>query len=1445
MERLRQLFRGKKVSEEWRTVNALQPVKGKHCSNAIRTTKYTPLSFLPKNLFYQYQRVTTIFFTIIAILQFLPFSPYKPTWFISVLIIVGLDMLKEIIDDFKRYQSDKELNNSPTHVVQPDGTLKVMPWKSLLPGDVVVLSNQHPIPADGVVLATSNGEAAQCFVDTANLDGETALKPKEAPDPTHKVLFSNTSPQRVTQAGVDFLRRVVVEAEPPSRNLYEWVGRLTWPVSDRGQPVVLSASNLALRGSTVRATSWALVLIMYTGDETRVMLSAPKPVVKRTMMERRMNFYVPLMFLLLAVLCVIGSIVGTIYLVQVLEPSWWFYSRYKPAIFWLINALVFLILLAAFIPLSLEVSKIFTKLGHKVAIDRDVTMWHKDPDDGADIPVVAHTASLSEELGQVDYVFTDKTGTLTSNVMELLKIAIVDAGCNAAVPYGQGVTEIARILAAEHGQILEEPPIPPEIFIERGNRFFDARVSSGAWRQQSNAAFFDRFWLALSLCHTIIVQTEEGADVHALCPATLACHGPPRFNVELGGPDNDPSLWPMPYEAESPDELALVIGAKAQGYVFAGRLTREMVVYVHGERRVYRVEKVNDFTSSRKRSSVVVQDMATGQYHMFTKGADSVMLPRLAPGQDAFVSSIRAINDGYSEEALRGLLIAERSIDADTLHDWLARWDTAMMRPDIEAKNAELSELENELEVGLTLLGMTAVEDKLQDGVPLAIARLLQANIQVWMLTGDKVQTAINIGKACNLITPDMHLEVIEMSDALLKSKEAGDLAPCVAFVKDAIEAATRTISDGCCDRNADGGGGAVGAGGRRHNAAVVMDGACLEFALEREWMPGMGKKVGEFLQLAMMCRSVLCCRLDPKQKGEVVRLVKEKMKAVTLAIGDGANDVNMITQAHVGVGISGKEGRQAVLASDYSFGQFRYVTWLLMVHGRLDYMRLARLILYHFQKNVAWIVPNFFFAFFNAFSGRKFITDMYAFMWNVAWTSLPIIFLTLLDKDIKLHELCPLAFPQLYHRGQCNKDFTVVRFLLANLEGLWMGCVAFFVSFFFVYDGSTQGREVPTWTRGMVANSILVFVANIRILFWMQSWDPVTLVLIGGTLVAYCLVGLALYAIIMPDWTMFIGGEGGDAMLFFDSITSIYVWVAFVVGIILALLPIMAWRFIHRAFSPSLAQVINARTHQEAAAFRAANGRKPTRRELINIMRAVADEDADGDAGAREAGPFGTVQVGDGGAIDRISRGGGVLRGVDSAFTPDGPQPWYLAANGPRGLNTNLYMGAAAGAEGCSGYASGRSHSGWGGGTARGPPQSAARAVPSAYHEDPSYLADRVPVVGMPALGGGSGYNNSHVGAVRHDYYAGGGGASPRAYNANAPPHPHHDPAYYGSGAHAGGPSPGDYWARAEPEGNGRLTPHLGAARSGGGGASPPGAMGQQWGAAASPSVGPYAGGP
>uniref|UniRef100_A0A8C4KTT0 P-type ATPase C-terminal domain-containing protein n=1 Tax=Dromaius novaehollandiae TaxID=8790 RepID=A0A8C4KTT0_DRONO len=338
----------------------------------------------------------------------------------------------------------------------------------------------------------------------------------------------------------------------------------------------------------------------------------------------------------------------------------------------------------------------------------------------------------------------------------------------------------------------------------------------------------------------------------------------------------------------------------------------------------------------------------------------------------------------------------------------------------------------------MQLLGATAIEDKLQDGVPETIQLLKLGNIKVWVLTGDKQETAMNIGYACKLLTDDMEI---------LEEKEIrGVLSP-----KDKILHTGEVLKSG--------------------TERLGQRLACFK-ATDPQEQGSLVEKA--FVDLATSCQAVICCRVTPKQKSLIVQLVKKHKNAVTLAIGDGANDVNMIKTADIGVGISGLEGMQAVQCSDYALAQFRYLQRLLLVHGRWAYLRICKFLRYFFYKTFAGLMAQVWFAFHSGFTAQPLYEGWFLALYNVFYTAYPVLSMGLLEQDVSAKK--SLEFPELYVIGQRDELFNYRIFGVTLLHGVSTSLASFYIALWAFEDrvGSKVVGDYESFAITVATSSFL-----------------------------------------------------------------------------------------------------------------------------------------------------------------------------------------------------------------------------------------------------------------------------------------------------------------------------------------------------------------------------------
>uniref|UniRef100_A0A0G4H3R3 P-type phospholipid transporter n=1 Tax=Chromera velia CCMP2878 TaxID=1169474 RepID=A0A0G4H3R3_9ALVE len=569
-------------------------------------------------------------------------------------------------------------------------------------------------------------------------------------------------------------------------------------------------------------------------------------------------------------------------------------------------------------------------------------------------------------------------------------------------------------------------------------------------------------------------------------------------------------LMEISYQSASPDEEALVIGARSLGYTLAARTNKRMVMDIHGEMRNFHIIGIHDFTPARRCMSVVVKEDDSGGATLYCKGADSVVLTKLAHNQRGKrAARMRRHTSKFAYRGLRVLLVARRFLSATELSQYKNAFEEA--RSALINREERMEMLADLYERDLELLGATAIEDKIQEGVPDTVCALVDGGVSVWMLTGDKKETAMNVAYSCQLVRPRFRV-----FDACLPERTRGPpgatsgtgLNSLGVQKKQLMEMFNRFRKEAKTFRRlsqettATGGLEEV----RRSTTsdqkkllsnegipiALVVDGHTLYAINEAPETQAI------FLSMANACRTVIACRVAPAQKAQLVRLVKTGLRPqpLTLAIGDGGNDVAMLHEADVGVGVMGNEGMQAVRASDYTLGQFRFLKPLLFVHGRLNYNRISFVILYSFFKNIVLVIPSFLFVFFNGFSGTSLYESWVLVSYNVLWTSIPVVLVGILEEDVPYAPLILPLCPVLYLQGQLRQAFNAWRFVRWIAQAVTYAFLAFLSMLLAVRREATlpDGKTLDLYAVGVGVFLNVLWLVTLKVLIQSKRLSPLFL---------------------------------------------------------------------------------------------------------------------------------------------------------------------------------------------------------------------------------------------------------------------------------------------------------------------------------------------------------------
>lgn len=1080
-------------------------------ANAVSNAKYTPWSFLPVTLYNEFSFFFNMYFLLVALSQAIPplRIGYLSTYIVPLIFVLAITLGKEAIDDIGRRRRDTEANSEGYTVLRfdpyetlngetyrkkmrsdttankkhkkngmvrsdrledieeeeenaesrgagrlsPSSTVSEIIKKSrdLKVGDVLKLGKDQRVPADVVILQSFStettalsldlteptigesllvdtqseaaalavpeadvvakhkslsdeknstadaGGAGEAFIRTDQLDGETDWKLRLGSPLTQNLDVAEFVHLRVTASKPDkkvneFVGTIALEARKEAR--YDNADSFGSGGSNgEAKSAPLSIDNTAWANTVLASNATTLAVIVYTGTQTRAALSTSASRSKTGLLEYEINS-------LTKILC---GLTLTLSIVLVALEGF----EQTIGSIWYVKIMRFLVLFSTIVPISLRVNLDMGKSVYGWFIQRDQEIR------GA----VVRTSTIPEELGRIEYLLSDKTGTLTQNEMEMKKIHV------GTVSYAnEAMDEVASYVK----QGFSIPETSSFAFVTPSSTLLVAATVTATRTRREIGSRVRDVVLALAICHNVTPTMEE---------------------------ENGEVI--TSYQASSPDEIAIVKWTEAVGLRLLHRDRKSMLLQsVDTGRSVVRVKLLDvfPFTSEGKRMGIIVQfyegsetapSADSGEIWFYQKGADTVM------------SSIVAANDWLDEETanmaregLRTLVVGRKKLSLQQYQEFSSSYKDASVT--IQGRDASIAKVVSQhLERDLELLGVTGVEDKLQQDVKPSLELLRNAGIKIWMLTGDKVETARCVAVSAKLVARGQHIHTV----AKLKRKDAAQ--DHLDFLRG------------------------------KPDACLLIDGESLALLLNsfRE----------EFISLAVRLPTVVACRCSPTQKADVAKLIREYTKKRICCIGDGGNDVSMIQAADVGVGIVGKEGRQASLAADFSIEQFHHLTKLLVWHGRNSYKRSAKLAQFVIHRGLIISVCQTMYSIAIKFEPEGLYKDWLLVGYATVYTMAPV-FSLVLDKDVP-EELTNL-YPELY------KELTTGSSLSYRTFFVWV-----FVSIY--QGGMIQGlSQILTEVDGpkMVAVSFTVLVLNelCMVAFEVTTWHPIMIICLVGTGLLY-----------------------------------------------------------------------------------------------------------------------------------------------------------------------------------------------------------------------------------------------------------------------------------------------------------------------------------------------------
>ncbi|PAV15674.1 aminophospholipid-transporting P-type ATPase [Pyrrhoderma noxium] len=1012
------LLSGSSPKDRSRTIPFRPPEKfqNKFPANIVRNQKYNVFTFLPIVLYEQFKFFFNLYFLLVALSQFVPQLRigFLTTYIAPLAFVLTVTMGKEAYDDYKRNLRDKEANSAKYLILEPSSSssprsshddhledeehdnpdapmhpstgpqTRAIPSSKIRVGDLVFLEKNQRVPADMVLLRTSDASGT-CFIRTDQLDGETDWKLRVAVPSCQKLRSDRELLRLDAEIYADapikdihtFIGTFSINSPPPERSNVDGV-----PLGPVPKVEPLTVENV-LWSNTVLAAGSAVGLVIYTGSETRAVMNTSHPETKTGLLEIEINR-------LAKILCAVTFVLSLAMVALNGFRGQWYIYLFR-----------FLILFSSIIPISLRVNLDMGKTvySHLIMTDNEIPS------------TIVRTSTLPEELGRIEYLLSDKTGTLTQNEMELKKLHMGTMSYSA-----DSMDEVAHQLALAFGLSSEQAnlrqgSIPTGIqFATRGRRDMSSRVKDVV--------------TGLALCHNVTPVTNDDGSVT--------------------------------YQASSPDEVAIVKWTESIGLTLVFRDRTHITLQTpEGMRLEFEVLDIFPFTSESKRMGIVVREVSSGEVTFLQKGADVVMA-RIVQRNDWLEEECA----NMAREGLRTLVIGRKRLSEQTYQAFKDRYHMASIQ--LQGRNEAMAEVVAEfLERDLELLGLTGVEDKLQDDVKSTIELLRNAGIKIWMLTGDKIETATCIAISTKLVARNQYIHQV----AKLKTSDE------VKHQLDFLQA-----KPDCC---------------------LVIDGESLQLCLNLY--------KNEFIEIATKLSAVVACRCSPTQKADVARFIRRHTKKRVCCIGDGGNDVSMIQAADVGVGIVGKEGKQASLAADFSVIQFSHLTKLLLWHGRNSYKRSAKLAQFVIHRGLVISIMQCVFSAIFYFAPIALYQGWLLVGYATVYTMAPV-FSLVLDRDV--NEDVALLYPELYKelvKGRSLSFKTFFMWLMISVyqggaimimslllfENEFLNIVSISFTALILNELIMVAVEITTWHVYMVLSEIItLLIYAISIVFLPEYFD-------------------------------------------------------------------------------------------------------------------------------------------------------------------------------------------------------------------------------------------------------------------------------------------------------------------------------------------------------------------
>ena len=928
-------------------------------SNRVINTKYNFLSFIPVVILNQFRFFGNQFYLLMTLSQFIPILKvgFLFSYLAPLLIVILMSLLKELIDEIKRYNQDKITNNEKFIKLEYDTFTKTLKKVNILSkdikiGDILILHQNKRAPGDLIILNNKIGN--NLYIRTDQLDGETDWKNRKVP-----LKLQNKD---ILSLFKDY--EILIEYEPPNKKIYEFKGTLNILNKNNKEVEIdsLSSEN-TIWESTILETEETIGIVIYTGKDTRAKMNSTKPKLKIGLFDLEINFYNKLLFFIMFILA---------FAVVYFKDSNLYYK--------IICFMRFIVLFCGIIPISLRVNLDLSKGYFSYLINNDNKIKG----------TVVRNSNFPEDLGRVSYLFSDKTGTLTKNEM------------------------IFKCLNTEKESL---------------DSIFDLEKIKNIIINKNNDIIYDCI-KTMSLCNNVTPILDKKGNVNS-------------------------------YQASSPDEISLVEFAVKCGIKLIFRNDNEIKIEENGEILSYQILGNFPFSSNTKRMGIILKDNKTNKIIFYLKGAENIIVNFVLKNQINIINENAEI---LAKKGLRTLVLSKKEISEDLYNNWKIKYEEAKLS--MSKREEKIQNVINQLEYEMNFLCVTGVEDLLQDNVKETIENLRKGGIKIWMLTGDKAETA-----KCISVSTGLKSDYQKIFSILYNFETGISIEKIIEKIKKKLNEFNKKAIE------------------KPNENILLIEGKIIDFCLRKEL-----KKL--FFLTAIKSPCVICCRCSPTQKSQIVKKIKKYIKKNerTCSIGDGGNDVPMILKADIGIGIVGKEGLQASLSSDFSIQKFEILNILLLWYGRLTYKNSAKMSNFIIHRGLIISFIQCIFSCIFYYNAVALYNGFLILGYSTLYTIFPAMSL-LLDYDINYNDI--IKFPSLYRGLLKGRELSIKNFLGWTWKSIFQATIIMIGSIYLFTDNIFLKIVTITFSE-------LIFAEVLNVYLVIKHFNFIIVCSLFGTCVIY-----------------------------------------------------------------------------------------------------------------------------------------------------------------------------------------------------------------------------------------------------------------------------------------------------------------------------------------------------